>query len=115
MPDTRPWLTLRTGGAPELGPHLVTAAAYGVAALLAFQVGAAPMTVASIWPPVGLALAVLLLFGPRWWPGILLGAIVANLMRGVSLPASVAISISNTLATLVAATAIRRVGFDISI
>jgi PAS domain S-box-containing protein len=33
---------------------------------------------AAVWPPAGLMLAVLLLRGPRIWPGILLGAIGAN-------------------------------------
>jgi PAS domain S-box-containing protein len=111
MSDTRPWFTLRTSGAPQVATHLAVATAYALAALLAFQVGSARMIVASVWPPAGLALAVLLLFGPRWWPGILLGAVVANLMRGVSLPAAVAISVGNTLATLLACRALRRVGF----
>src|SRR3954468_17614837 len=115
MPDTRPWFTLRTGGARELATHLAIAAAYALAAQLAFQVGSAQMIVASVWPPAGVALAVLLLFGPRWWPGILLGAVAANVMRGVSLPAAATIAVGNTLATLFGVLAIRRLGFFTSV
>jgi PAS domain S-box-containing protein len=115
MPDHRPWFTLRTGGAPQLAIHLGVAAAYVLAAQLAFQVGTVHMFVASVWPPAGLALAVLLLFGTRWWPGIVVGVIAANLIRGVSLPTSAAISIGNTLAALFGAVVLRRFGFCTSI
>jgi two-component system, cell cycle sensor histidine kinase and response regulator CckA len=111
MPDSRPWFTLRTDGAPHLATHLAIAAAYALAAQLAFEVGPARMITASVWPPVGLALAVLLLFGPRWWPGILLGAVLANLTRGILLPASIAIAFGNTITTLFAVGALRHFGF----
>ncbi|MEO7577677.1 MAG: MASE1 domain-containing protein, partial [Massilia sp.] len=32
-----------------------------------------------VWPPSGLAVGALVLFGMRLWPGILLGALAANL------------------------------------
>lgn len=32
--------------------------------------------VALVWPPSGLALAAILLFGYRFWPGIAIGAVV---------------------------------------
>jgi len=35
-------------------------------------------SVSAIWPPAGLGIAVLYLWGLRWWPGILLGEIVVN-------------------------------------
>ena len=31
-----------------------------------------------VWPPAGIALAGLLLFGSRLWPGVWLGALIAN-------------------------------------
>jgi integral membrane sensor domain MASE1 len=36
-----------------------------------------------VWPPTGIALAALLLFGPHFWPGIAFGA-----FRPLLLPAS---------------------------
>jgi PAS domain S-box-containing protein len=115
MPDSRPWFTLRTGGLCEPATHLIIAAAYMLAAELAFQVGPVHMTVASIWPPSGLALAVLLLFGLRWWPGIVLGTIGANLLRSASLPVSVALSAGNILAGVFGAVALKKLGFRTSI
>jgi signal transduction histidine kinase len=35
-------------------------------------------SVSAIWPPVGLGIAALYLGGIRWWPGVLLGEILAN-------------------------------------
>ena len=37
------------------------------------QPGASP-----VWPPAGLSVAAVLLLGYRVWPGILLGALLAN-------------------------------------
>jgi signal transduction histidine kinase len=35
-------------------------------------------SVSAIWPPAGLGIAALYLWGLRWWPGVLLGEIVVN-------------------------------------
>jgi len=35
-------------------------------------------SVSAIWPPVGLGIAALYLWGVRWWPGVLLGELVVN-------------------------------------
>jgi signal transduction histidine kinase len=35
-------------------------------------------SVAAIWPPAGLGIAALYLWGVRWWPGVLLGEFVVN-------------------------------------
>jgi signal transduction histidine kinase len=35
-------------------------------------------SVAAIWPPAGLGIAVLYLWGLRWWPGIFLGEVIVN-------------------------------------
>ena len=32
-----------------------------------------------VWPPTGIALAALTLYGARFWPGIALGALLINL------------------------------------
>ena len=58
----------------------------GVLALAAAYYGAAKVgqtlrytaSVSAIWPPAGLGIAVLYLWGLRWWPGVLLGEIVVN-------------------------------------
>jgi signal transduction histidine kinase len=35
-------------------------------------------SVSAIWPPVGLGIAALYLFGLRWWPGIFVGELLVN-------------------------------------
>jgi len=35
-------------------------------------------SVSAIWPPAGLGMAALYLWGVRWWPGVLLGELVVN-------------------------------------
>jgi signal transduction histidine kinase len=70
----------------RLRPVRVARYLVGVAALtggyyLAAQVGYALQftgSIAAIWPPVGLAVAVLYLGGLRWWPGIVIGDLLAS-------------------------------------
>lgn len=40
-------------------------------------------SVALVWPPAGIALAAILLFGYRFWPGVAFGAVLFSLMNGV--------------------------------
>ena len=55
---------------------LLAAAYYGAAKV--GQTLRYTASVAGIWPPAGLGIAALYLWGLRWWPGILLGEIVVN-------------------------------------
>jgi integral membrane sensor domain MASE1 len=68
--------------------------------------------VSSIWPPSGLALAMLLTLGPRVWPAITLGAFLANYTTGLSIPTAFAIGTGNTLEAVIGAYLLRRVGFQ---
>ncbi|MBO8185274.1 MASE1 domain-containing protein [Streptomyces spirodelae] len=67
--------------------------------------------VTPLWPPTGIALAGLLLIGPRIWPGIALGAFLINFSPGPSVPAALAITTGNTLAPLCSYALLHRVGF----
>jgi signal transduction histidine kinase len=66
------WPVLRYVG----GVVLLAAAYYGAAKL--GQTLRYTASVAAIWPPAGLGIAALYLWGLRWWPGVLLGEIVVN-------------------------------------
>ena len=55
---------------------LLAAAYYGAAKL--GQTLRYTASVSAIWPPAGLGIAALYLWGLRWWPGVLLGEIVVN-------------------------------------
>jgi signal transduction histidine kinase len=58
------------------GVVLVAAAYYGAAKL--GQTLRYTASVSALWPPAGLGIAALYLWGMRWWPGVLLGEFVVN-------------------------------------
>src|SRR5260370_15104927 len=62
-----------------------------------------------VWPPTGIALVVILVFGYRYWPGIALGAFLANLFTNETVPTAFGITIGNTLEGLLGAWLLRRV------
>ena len=69
-----------------------------------------------VWAPSGIALAALIIRGNRLWPGIMLGALVANILNGAAIPVAAGISIGNTLEPLAAAYALRQIpGFSRSL
>src|SRR5262249_31344943 len=98
--------------ARRVAPVLVLTFVYVVVASFGLSLASVAEQVTVVWPPTGLAIAALFLLGPRLWPGITLGALVANLL--VHAPPMVAASIAagNTLEALLAAWMLRRVGFD---
>jgi len=65
-----PWLRYLTGVV------FLAAAYYGAAKV--GQTLRYTASVSAVWPPVGLGIAALYLWGLRWWPGVLLGEIVVN-------------------------------------
>jgi len=62
-----------------------------------------------VWPPTGLALAALLLFGPHFWPGIALGALLASVTTGLPFAVACGVSAGNTVEALFAVFLLRRV------
>ena len=58
---------------------LALAAAYYGAGKLSMLLAIPPGYTAPVWPPAGIALVGILLFGYRVWPGILIGVILVNL------------------------------------
>ncbi|HEU4644144.1 MAG TPA: MASE1 domain-containing protein, partial [Burkholderiales bacterium] len=54
------------------------------------------------WLPSGIAVAAVVLWGPRCWPGLWLGAALANFSVNLSIPAAVGIATGNTLEALCA-------------
>jgi PAS domain S-box-containing protein len=68
------------------------------------------------WPPAGLALAVLLLGGRSLWPGLFIGALVADLSLGISAPLALTSAAANTVETVTAAWLLSRwPGFNASL
>jgi signal transduction histidine kinase len=71
---------MRSLGWPSLryvaGVVLLGAAYYGAAKV--GQTLRYTASVSAIWPPAGLGIAALYLWGLRWWPGVLLGELIVN-------------------------------------
>ena len=89
------------------------AAVYFGAAKLGLTMAFVAEQVTAVWPPTGIALAALLLFGYRVWPGITLGAFLANATANAPLATAAGIALGNTLEALAGAWMLRRlVQFD---
>ncbi|KFU81412.1 Integral membrane sensor domain MASE1 [Amycolatopsis lurida] len=66
--------------------------------------------ISPLWPAAGVALAVPMLLGPRFWPGIFLGALLTNVALGPSLGMVLVISAGNTIGSLLAYAVMRGLG-----
>jgi PAS domain S-box-containing protein len=80
---------------------------YG-AARLGLQYASIGQSISLVWPPTGIAFATLTLLGYRYWPGVALGAFLANAATPIPLLAAAGIALGNTLEALVAAYLLRR-------
>src|SRR3954454_734743 len=94
---------------------LLLAAAYFGAAKLGFTWASAHPNVSPVWPPSGIAIAALLLLGLRAWPGILIGAFLANFFTPIHPVAAAGIAAGNTLEAVAAAWLLDRVDFHKSL
>ena len=66
-----------------------------------------------IWPPTGIGLAVVIIFGYRYWPGILVGECALTASMGISVQVALGIGVGNTLEAMLGAYLLQRVrGFD---
>lgn len=94
----------------------VLAVIYHLAARLGLQMAYVQQNTSPVWPPSGIALAALLLFGLRDWPGITLGVVLGSLLTGAPLGLSLGLGAANTLEALIAASLLQRwIGFDLGI
>ena len=103
----------RVGRLVYLLKLLGIAALYALLAKIVLTFFSANGVVSIVWPPSGLALSVLLMGGKRYFPGVFLGAFLANAMTGLALGVATAIAIGNTLEALLGAWMLTRNGrFD---
>ena len=89
----------------------VLAAAYIVGAQLGLSLAVENPNVTVVWPPTGIAVAAVVLYGPKMWPGIALGAFMSNVLNGAPAETAAAITIGNTIAPVLAGSLLRRGGF----
>lgn len=87
---------------------LGVAALYLAAAKLGLSLAFLNRSATAVWPPTGIALAAVLVLGYRVWPGIVIGAFLANVTTSGSVPVSMAITVGNTLEAIFGAWLVRR-------
>jgi len=90
---------------------VVVAAVYFGGAKLGLNLAVGHGVITPVWPPTGIAIAALLLLGPRYWPAVSIGALAGNATSGVSIWVAAAIAVGNTLEALVAYYLLRSAGF----
>ena len=96
--------------------NLGLAVVYILAARVGFAFDPVSGFATVVWPPTGIALAALLLFGNRLALGVFLGAFGANLLAGAPLGVAIGIAAGNTGEALIGTTLLRRVpGFSITL
>ena len=85
----------------------LVAGAYYLAGRVGLELAYLDGAVAAVWPPAGLGLAVLFLYGVRLWPGIVIGDL---LLGDFSTPLGTVLAqtVGNTVALVVAALLLRR-------
>ncbi|MFF2328423.1 MULTISPECIES: MASE1 domain-containing protein [unclassified Streptomyces] len=94
---------------------LAVAACYFATARLGLLQQLVRGQVTPLWPPTGIAVAALLVFGLRIWPGIALGALSVNILIGPSVLPVLIIAAGNTLAPVCSFLMLRRAGFHIDV
>lgn len=87
---------------------VLVAVAYVAFAKIGFMFAFSTKQITAVWPPSGIAVAVLLLGGYRLWPGVLLGALIINATTSETLTTAAGIAIGNTLGPLAAVYMLRR-------
>ena len=107
-----PWAKTTRHWAIPAATLVAVAAGYFVLAQLSFRSPGVHPIVASVWPPAGLALALLVLYGTRVCPGIFLGVVLANAAQGLPWVATSVIAAGNTLAAVAGSHFLRELRFE---
>ncbi len=87
---------------------LILAAVYFMAGKLGLSLAFLNASATAVWPPTGISLAVLLLFGLRLWPGVFVGAFLVNLATQGSVWTVLGIAAGNTLEAVIGAWLVSR-------
>lgn len=102
------WRSTRAGRLLLLSASIaLLAAVYYAAAKIGLRLAYLHGTVTALWPPVGVGIAALVLYGTRLWPGIVIGDL---LVADFSSPLGTVLgqTVGNTLEVVVAAVLLRR-------
>jgi diguanylate cyclase (GGDEF)-like protein/PAS domain S-box-containing protein len=97
---------------PFTAKLLIIASAYYIGGRLGLAIPYVGSLITLFWLPTGIAVAALMRWGWRCWPGVYLGAFLVNFSISSSCSVSLGIAIGNTLAPLLAAWLLRFSGFN---
>ena len=96
-------------GLTTLTRVVILIALYFLGGLLGKQASFLSGSVALVWPPAGIAMAGILLFGYRFWPGVALGAVLFSFMNGMPLGFfTFGTAIGNTMGAIVCTFLLKR-------
>jgi diguanylate cyclase (GGDEF)-like protein len=87
---------------------VATALVYFAVGRMSLALAIPPGYASAVWPPSGIALAAVLLFGARVWPAVWIGAALVNVTVESSLLVAAAIASGNTLEALAGGALVRR-------
>src|ERR1017187_4975312 len=89
-------------------------ALYFIGGLIGKETSFLSGNVVLVWPPAGIALAAILLFGYRFWPGVALGAVLFSSMNGMPFGFfTLGTAIGNTMGAVVCAYLLEKfIAFD---
>lgn len=87
---------------------LLAFAGYFFAARLGLLLATLNHTASPVWPATGFAIAILYVWGIRFWPAIFLGALAANLLTEIPAQAAIFIGFGNAAEALAGALVIAR-------
>src|ERR671921_2868398 len=87
---------------------LALAVVYFCAGIFGLSLAFSNPNASAVWPSSGIALAAILVWGFKLWPGILLGAFLVNFATQGSIWTAIGIAAGNTAEALLAATLLAR-------
>src|SRR5207253_10945444 len=95
----------RFPGLPVIG---ILTVVYFIAGKLGLMLASLHASASPVWPPAGIALAALLVFGYRVWPAIFVGAFLVNVTTAGNVATSLAVESGNTLGAVCGAWVVNR-------
>lgn len=102
-------------GVRRIAGAILLGVLYYATARAGLGLGAVSGFAALVWPPTGIALAALFLWGPRFWPAVAAGAFFANYHTGASLLVALGIAAGNAGEAALGAYLLKWRGFKVPV
>jgi PAS domain S-box-containing protein len=99
---------MRPRSPADLARLALLAGVYFAVAKVGLMLAFVHASATTVWPPTGLALAANLVLGYWVWPGVLVGAFLANVTTGGAIASSAGVAMGNTLEGFVGAYLVNR-------